>query len=81
MIGAVGSIIGMFFGWVATRIVATVAQMILEKQNMPFYDPFDLPLWLILTAFLFGVLVSLLTGYYPALKAAKVDPVEALRAE
>ncbi len=81
VIGAVGSIIGIFFGWVATRIVAAVAQLLLEKQNMPFYDPFDLPLWLILTAIIFGVLVSLLAGYYPASKAAKVDPVEALRAE
>jgi putative ABC transport system permease protein len=40
---------------------------------------FYFPLWLILGAMAFSVSVSLLAGLYPAMRAARVNPVEALR--
>jgi ABC-type antimicrobial peptide transport system permease subunit len=38
-----------------------------------------MPIWLVGSAFLIGLLVSLLAGYFPSSKAARIDPVEALR--
>ncbi|UCH82946.1 MAG: ABC transporter permease [Candidatus Latescibacterota bacterium] len=81
VIGAIGAIVGIFFGWIGTRIAAAVIRIIMERENMLVFDPFSLPPWLILLAFAFGVLVALVAGLYPAARAARVDPVEALRSE
>jgi hypothetical protein len=81
VIGAIGSTVGLAAGWVGTRIVARVAAVIMEREDMPVFDPFALPTWLIGLALLLGILVSVAAGIYPAGRAARVDPVEALRSE
>jgi putative ABC transport system permease protein len=39
------------------------------------------PWWLVVGAIAFAVVVSLASGIYPASRAARLDPVEALRYE
>jgi len=81
MIGSIGAVFGIAVGWLITRVAYLVAYMILQQKDLPPmpFDPFSLPWWLILTAFAFGLVVSLLAGLYPAARASRVDPVEALR--
>jgi ABC-type lipoprotein release transport system permease subunit len=81
VIGAVGSALGLAVGWGGTRVVALVLEEIMKREDMPVFDPFHLPLWLVALALCFGVAVSLAAGLYPAARAARVDPVEALRGE
>jgi putative ABC transport system permease protein len=42
---------------------------------------FAIPPWLLLIAVGIGIGVSILAGTYPAGRAARLDPVEALRGE
>ena len=81
VIGALGAVTGIIFGWLITRLASLVARTIMARQGLDEMELFDLPGWLVLTAFLFGLIVSLLAGFYPASRAARVDPVEALRNE
>lgn len=79
VIGALGTVGGILFGWGITRIVSAVAQSYMRSEGVPEMDLFALPLWLILAALVTGIGVSVLAGLYPAARAARVDPVEALR--
>ena len=81
VIGAIGTVVGIGAGWLVTRIVSVVAQGFMRERGMPEMDIFARPLWLIATALLIGIGVSVVAGLYPAARAAHVDPVEALRGE
>jgi ABC-type antimicrobial peptide transport system permease subunit len=81
VIGAVGAALGIVVGWIITRAASVVAHFFMRRGGIPEVDMFALPMWLILIAMGVGIGVSLLAGLYPAGRAARVDPVEALRNE
>jgi putative ABC transport system permease protein len=79
VIGVLGGVFGILLGWGVTRIANVMANYWLRPQGLEAVDLFHIPLWLAAGAIGFAVLVSLLAGLYPAARAARVDPVRALR--
>jgi putative ABC transport system permease protein len=67
----IGGIIGIMFGWVIAVIARTVFSSL----------PASVPLWAAATGIVVSVGVGLFFGIWPANKAARLDPVVALRYE
>jgi putative ABC transport system permease protein len=78
-IGLVGAVFGLMLGWLVTRIANQVMNTMVLPDNQGPMDLFYFPLWLIFGAVGFSVFVSLAAGLYPAIRAARIDPVRALR--
>jgi putative ABC transport system permease protein len=74
IIGLIGGLSGLFLGWAA----ATVANQLLESRSL---NLFLVSPRLVLGALAFAVLLGLVSGLYPSLHAARLQPVLALRYE
>ena len=79
--GLLGGIVGVGGGWLIGRALTFGTALYLKQQNLPSVQISSVPWWLALGAIGFAVLVSLAAGLYPAARAAKLNPVEALRYE
>jgi len=78
-IGFLGGVLGLTLGWLVSMIINQVVNYFMVKQGAPYMDYFSFRWWLTSGAIVFSVLISLAAGVYPTLRAARVDPVVALR--
>jgi putative ABC transport system permease protein len=78
-IGFLGGCFGLLLGWAVGMVINEVVNTLMARQGAPRMDYFRFPWWLCLGAIAFSILVSLLAGVYPTRRAARVDPVVALR--
>jgi len=79
--GLVGGVLGLGMGWAIGRAITFATNVFLRSHQIPPANVTAVPLWLAALAIFFGLLVSLAAGIYPAARAARLNPVEALRYE
>lgn len=69
-----GGLIGIALGQIMTIGISNI-------PNAEFLEKASIPLWAVGLAFGFSALVGVFFGMFPAVKAAQLDPIEALRHE
>ncbi len=80
VIGVFGGVVGVLVAWGIDGLANRLAyRFLLKPQGASFIDFFSLPPYLSFGAILFALIVSILAALYPAARAARVDPVRALR--
>ena len=70
VLSAVGGLIGIAIGLAIGLLIGAVTPL-----------PGAVPIWAVIGGFLFSSAIGLIFGIFPAAKAAKLDPIVALRAE
>jgi putative ABC transport system permease protein len=81
-IGLVGGVAGIVLGWLLGLGLNRLILAVMWWQELPVRGTFFVVnAWLIVLALAFAIVVGLLSGLYPASRAARLDPIEALRYE
>jgi ABC-type antimicrobial peptide transport system permease subunit len=78
-IGCLGGLAGVVLGWIVGRAINFAANVYIQQQGGTTGNLFSLPFWLIAAAIGFSIAVSLMAGSYPAARAARLNPIAALR--
>ena len=79
--GILGGIVGVVLGWAIGQVINVGTNVYLKRQSLPPEHFWAVPWWLVGGAIAFAFVVSLVSGLYPAGRAARLDPVQALRYE
>jgi len=81
-IGLIGGVIGFMLGWLIGLGLNQVIPIYLRHRQLPMHgDFFVVSLTLALGVILFATFIGLVAGLLPAQRAAKLDPLQALRHE
>ena len=84
LIGFMGGIIGIGFSYLASTLMNNAG---ISFLNIGWYSSVGpskisiIPIWLALAAIAFASFVGIISGFYPALRAMRLSPLEAIRNE
>jgi putative ABC transport system permease protein len=88
VIGLIGGLGGVLFGWIGSQLIGLIAGNIQTRSALQagmsaagLASITYTPPWLLVFAVLFSIIIGVLSGIYPALRATRLDPIAALRYE
>ena len=81
MLGFWGGVIGVALGYGLSKIANVVIGRLLVQQHLAATNVVQIPIWLSLAVIGATTIIGLLAGLYPAIRASRLNPVEALRYE
>ena len=76
-LSTLGGILGLLMGWAFAHLTV----IILRKTVAESFPPAYVPVWVIVLSLGFAALTGAVFGVYPAVKASRLDPIDALRYE
>ena len=82
LLGIIGGIVGVILGTLLGRLVDWIGHLYLESEGVVGIGQMSIvPPWLAIGALIFAAFIGVLGGLYPAARAARLDPVVALKHE
>jgi putative ABC transport system permease protein len=80
-IGILGGLAGVLFGWLTAKTLGLIAGFYMQQAGAADGGilSFVVPWWLAVFALAFAAVVGVAAGIYPALRASRLNPLEALR--
>ena len=82
LLGIIGGFVGVILGTLLGRLVDWVGHLYLESEGVIGIGQMSIvPPWLAIGALIFAAFIGVLGGLYPAARAARLDPVVALKHE
>lgn len=80
LLSIVGAVIGIIFAMISGSILNLIMNASARSRGVnQTFDLFSTPLWLIFAMIIFMVVVGILVAFFPSRRAARINPIDALR--
>jgi ABC-type lipoprotein export system ATPase subunit/ABC-type antimicrobial peptide transport system permease subunit len=82
LLGFIGGVVGLILGTLLGRLVDWLGHLYLANEGVTGIGQMSIvPPWLAIGSLIFAAFIGVLGGFYPAARAARLDPVAALKHE